>query len=203
MIRATAKPAGNHQVRNTERGPTASRLTPNANTSSGTSHLLVIASPTAAPIANHHRPSPVRSNRIVKKPTTVHSAMSTVAVDSMCVTASTNTDSAVAAAASTCAPRPPPSSRAVSATNATIAAPISVAEIRNVNGESPNENSRASSGVNGGWSTYPQSRRRPAARKYSSSRWNPYRPANTVSTATWMATTIPTSRTAKDAIVRA
>ena len=89
----------------------------------------------------------------MRKAITAHSSMSTVAVDSMCVTASTNTDSAVAAAASTCAPRPPPSSRAVNATTTVIAAPDSVAAIRSVDGESPNENSRASSGVNGGWST--------------------------------------------------
>ena len=36
---------------------------------------------------------------------------------------------------------------------------------------------RAMRGVNGGWSTKPQSRRLPATMKYSSSRWNPYLPA--------------------------
>ena len=84
---------------------------------------------------------------------TAHSSRSTVAVASMCVTASTNADSAVAAPASACAARPPPSSRPVNATTTTIATPASVAAIRSVTGESPNENIRASSGVNGGWST--------------------------------------------------
>lgn len=117
----------------------------------------------------------------------------------MCDTTSTYVESAVATAVHTWTPRPPPNSRAISTTTTTVAMPSRVAATRRPVGVSPNTavDARASHGVIGGWSTYPQAGRLPAARKYSSSRWKPYRPDNSVSTTAWRATTRPTGTAAK------
>ena len=95
-----AAPPTSHQLRKSVRGPTANRLPSHATTSSGTNHLFVMATPAVAPMANHQRPSPVRSSRATKNASTVQNSMSSVAVASMWVTPSTSPDNAVAPAAS-------------------------------------------------------------------------------------------------------
>ena len=86
---ATAAPAASHQLRSTARGPTVSTPTASPARNTGTSHLFAMPTPTAAPSASHQRPSPVRSSRNANSATTVHTRVSTVEVDSMCVETST------------------------------------------------------------------------------------------------------------------
>lgn len=117
--------------------------------------MLASPIPAAAPTASHHRPSPVRRSFTPNSAISDHSSMSAELVASMCETTRTYAESAVARAVNSCAPRPPPNSRAISVTTTTVATPSRVAATRRPLGVSPNNavDTRASHGVIGGLST--------------------------------------------------
>ena len=78
-----------------------------------------------------------------------------MAVDVRCPTASSTDDTAIDAAASSCAPRPPPNSRAINPVSSTTSPAASADGSRSPTSEPSNSRSIAcaNSGVNGGWST--------------------------------------------------
>ena len=141
MIRATAKPAGNHQVRvpNADRQPAGSHPTPISAAAPATCWSSPARRPRRSPTTTGHRrcaKQPDREKADYRPQRHVHRRRRQHVRHGQ----HEHRQRSRRQPTSTCAPRPPPSSRAVSATNATIAAPISLLETRNVNGESPNEN---------------------------------------------------------------
>ena len=74
---------------------------------------------------------------------------------------------AQASAASACARRPPPSSRALRATKATLVSPITIVVSRSASSDVPNTTTtaRPTTAISGGKSTYPNARWCDASRK--------------------------------------
>jgi hypothetical protein len=116
--------------------------------------LLYSASPTDTPAASHQFGSPRRRARITNRDVSTQTGTSNETVSRTCPPASGKAD-ATPRAASVCPAAVPPTSRATSATRKTRTAVATIAGSRSAIRLSPNSEveSRATSGVNGGWST--------------------------------------------------
>ena len=109
----------------------------------------------SAPAASHHRVSPVRPTRTTTSAIAAHASTSYGVVLAMCPLPSSTGMVPVAIAASSCARRAPPNSRAVSPPTTTEPAAASAGHSRRPTAETPNSDSEtlASSGASAGWST--------------------------------------------------
>ena len=171
---ATAPPSHGHRAANALRGPTANTPTSSAASRNAGCSLFSSPTPATAPTASHTGP-PSRSARTTSHDSSAQTNTSSVVVDSRCPVASRNDDTAADAAAITCARRPPPNSAASSPVSTTTSPAISADGVRSPTSEPPVTASRAcaSSGVSGGWSTYPNAGAPPTRTKYISSRCGP------------------------------
>ena len=168
-------------------------------------HLASIPRPASPPTAIHQRGSERVRSLVTASSTKAQPTKSTGVVVSSCIAPRYSAQQAVASAASSWPPRPAPSARAIAAVSSTSAASPSAGSARRPTSVSPvsSASTRASSGVSDGWSTYPQARCCPAARKYSSSRSYPYRPLTAISTPKAAAATSQTALSSDRALDRA
>ena len=118
-------------------------------------HLASLATPTQAPIASHQRGSWLASSRITSSSVTAQNTKSGVVVVSSCIAPRYSPQVAAASAASSWPARPAPSRRLIAAVSTTSAASPSAGSTRSPTSVLPvgSAESRASSGVSGGWST--------------------------------------------------
>lgn len=86
---------------------------------------------------HHRRSEPVRPQRASSQVVAIHNGMSNVCVASSDPVSSTRGDATDTAAVATCAHRPPPNSRAISAASTTPAKDATIAGAHRASGEPP------------------------------------------------------------------
>ena len=149
---AMAAPAPNHRFSTIARPPDS--RTPATRAAANRPALCLLASPRPriSPAASHQRQSPVRPIRITTRASAVQASMSYGVVLARWLAASRAGMVPVPTAASSCARRPPPSSRAVRPLITTVAPAASAGHSRSPGSDMPNSFSetQASSGVSTG-----------------------------------------------------
>ena len=130
MARATPAPAYVQGLVRARRRPDRTRPTARPTTKNATLYLFSSATPITAPIGSHRRGSAVRSSRSTSSVIADQKNRSNAAVDSRCMVARVWLEVAAATAARSWARRPPPSSRAMSPVNTTVAPPASAGKNR-------------------------------------------------------------------------
>ena len=103
MARAKPAPAQGHGPSMVRPRPEASRPTARPTKRKATLYLLRSPIPATAPMASHHRGSPVRSSRRSNRVIADQKNRSKAVVDRRCIAASTSAEVAAASAASACA----------------------------------------------------------------------------------------------------
>ena len=151
---ASSPPAYSQREVNGRRGPATASPTTTANIRKATRSLSIRPSPARSPTASHSRSAPVRRMRTISQHSSAQTSRSKTLVFNVWPDASTTAATAIDVAASSCAPRRPPSSRGSRPVTATTAAAASADGSRSTTSDvdATSDISRAMSGTNGGWS---------------------------------------------------